>query len=346
MPPRQATQKKGWIFVLNNPTPTEERRIQAVLKENCTWALYQHETGKNGTPHLQGSCSFTTKLRFTAIKRLVAIDRVHWEAMLGAPWQSVAYCSKDDTRTGGNWKHGTLPSKPSSGPKRRDMVQIEYTPQELGLIEPGHLWHWQQRVLTMCQETPDQRTIHWIWEAEGHTGKTAFCKYLVYYEKACLVGGKMADAATALDGFAGVHGYHPKIIIVDIPRCTMNFVSYQTIEKAKDALLFVSKYESKQLLFPTPHVVCFANEPPAYEKLSADRWHVIEIKKDSLDCMPCRAPSPQPQPQPGPAPAAGMAWAPTGIEDLFEEVPASPVIDFESFFPSDDEATNAYPPLN
>lgn len=72
----------------------------------------------------------------------------------------------------------------------------------------------------------------------------------------------------------------PEIILIDVPRALIRFVSYHTIESIKDRLFSSGKYESKDVLLEHhPHIFCFANYPPDREKLSEDRWHVVEIEQ-------------------------------------------------------------------
>ncbi|XP_033106596.1 uncharacterized protein LOC117108618 [Anneissia japonica] len=44
-----------------------------------------------------------------------------------------------------------------------------------------HNWQpkrWQQKVIDLCKEEPDDRTIHWYWDKKGGTGKSTLMKYL------------------------------------------------------------------------------------------------------------------------------------------------------------------------
>jgi len=70
----------------------------------------------------------------------------------------------------------------------------------------------------------------------------------------------------------------PDIIIIDIPRSSINEVSYKSIEGAKDFLVFNLKYVCGMVTGKTPpHVIILANYPPGLSNLSKDRWIVLEI---------------------------------------------------------------------
>lgn len=84
-------------FTLNNPTEGEETIIKnwsAVAR-----GVYQHEIGKEQTPHLQGYLDFKYPLKFSTIKKV--LDRAHIESRRGTAQQAFNYCIKEDTREEG-----------------------------------------------------------------------------------------------------------------------------------------------------------------------------------------------------------------------------------------------------
>lgn len=70
---------------------------------------------------------------------------------------------------------------------------------------------------------------------------------------------------------------HPKTILMNIPRSKTGFVSYTGIEEIKDMFFYSGKYEGGQVCGPQPHVIVMANAEPEFEKMSDDRWDVINI---------------------------------------------------------------------
>lgn len=78
-----------------------------------------------------------------------------------------------------------------------------------------------------------------------------------------------------------------ELVVIDIPRCNENKVSYQAIEDLKNGMLFSTKYESAMCVFDAPHVLVFANFPPERAKLSADRWDVRHVC--AVQAAPVRA---------------------------------------------------------
>jgi len=54
-------------------------------------------------------------------------------------------------------------------------------------------------------------------------------------------------------------------------------MSYTGMEEIKDMFFYSGKYEGGMVCGRNPHVMVFANEPPDYDKMSANRWKVTEI---------------------------------------------------------------------
>lgn len=86
-------QSRNWCYTINN-----WKQADVVLLDNvtCNYIQYQHEIGKNGTPHIQGFICFATNKRLAALKKLH--PTAHWEPMRGRVSDNLAYTSKDETR--------------------------------------------------------------------------------------------------------------------------------------------------------------------------------------------------------------------------------------------------------
>ncbi len=121
------------------------------------------------------------------------------------------------------------------------------------------------------------RNIHWYYETAGKWGKTQTALYMIDQMQATLVSGARKDVCYGIAKLIENTGECPPIVIVDIPRDGSQYVSYAGLEKIKDGAFFSEKFESGMCRFNKPHVVCFANEPPCYEKMSLDRWKVFNV---------------------------------------------------------------------
>lgn len=101
MAPRRPSPRIGWCFTLNNPTEEEIPALSAILDDatKVKYAIFQGETGENGTPHLQGYVEFLNKQRFATAKTILGLERLHLEPRNGSRDQAREYCRKDDTLT-------------------------------------------------------------------------------------------------------------------------------------------------------------------------------------------------------------------------------------------------------
>jgi len=245
---------RNWCFTLNNPTEEEEFSLKVFLEKAAKY-VYQLEEGENKTPHLQGYFELKNNSTFSAVKNKIG-ERFHLEICRNKD-ASIKYCQKAEGRL-------------------KEPV-VKGFPRPLKIIQT--LRNWQQEIVDIIDKEADDRTIHWIWESTGGTGKTALCKYICVNYNAVYCNGKSSDINYMLKClFEEDESKKDDLIcIFDFTRSLENYVSYQAIESVKNGIIFSGKYESAQLLFNAPHVLCFANFPPDTEKLSADRWKIKKI---------------------------------------------------------------------
>ena len=95
---------RRWCFTLNNP-----ERDDLVFPDNVRYAVWQRESGEQGTEHLQGYFELAKPQRLSWCKNV--IPRAHFEIARGTRDQARDYCRKSDTRVAGpfefgEWKNG------------------------------------------------------------------------------------------------------------------------------------------------------------------------------------------------------------------------------------------------
>ena len=253
-PSKQSNQYNYWFFTFNNYTVEQIEQLEQVLRHECKWYIFQEETGEEGTPHLQGTISLKVKQRLTQLK--VINVAIHWEPTKCVK-ASIEYCTKYESRTGRIYYHG---------------IEI---PEPLDLDEP---YGWQLEIMDIIKTKPDKRTLHWYWESIGNIGKSVLCKWLVVKHNALMVTGKSTDMYNMLVRYPTKR----KIIICDIPRASLGYINYGAIEHIKTGLVQSGKYEGHQLVFNSPHIFVFANEPPDCTKASMDRWVIKNIRNEAL----------------------------------------------------------------
>lgn len=246
---KQIPPSLNWCFTLNNYTKND---ISSIVDSTVIDKyVFQEETGESGTPHLQGYIKFIKKLRPKALFN----SKIHWEKTRNVE-KSIAYCSKEDTRSGQIFTNIRL-KKP------------------IKIIKD--LYPWQKRVVEIIEEDPSDRTIYWFWEKTGNVGKSALCKYLVVNHNALIVSGKASDVKYMIVKYHEKHKVYPELIVYDIPRSCENYISWCGIEEIKNGLFASTKYECEMVVMNSPHLICFANFKPDKEIISKDRWDITNL---------------------------------------------------------------------
>lgn len=257
---------RAWLLVLNNPIDHNITHIDqltdlwAHLK--CAGWVIQLEQGAEGTPHYQGVVRFENQIQFSTIRAL--LPAIHWEVCRS--WKAqIHYCCKADTRINGPWIHNVKITPPESI-------------RTISVLRP-----WQETIdntISTQLEAQDDRTINWYWEADGNVGKTALAKYLCVKHKhlnPIYLCGKASDIKCAIAKMVQKET-PPKLCIFGFVRDMESYISYQGIEEAKDGIFFSGKYESGMCMYNSPIVVCLSNFEPDQDRMSLDRWNVVDIK--------------------------------------------------------------------
>lgn len=146
---------------------------------------------------------------------------------------------------------------------------------------------WQEFVIFKIDEKPDGRSVYWIYDQKGKSGKSVLGDYLDdhpdYCDKVYFTDdmGNSRECATIMESlFAG--GWRGNTIIVDLTRCTEHHDRmYDYLEKVANGRITSQKYRGKRIKFNKPHVFVMANYLPHYDKMSLDRWQIYEIENNT-----------------------------------------------------------------
>lgn len=251
---KQISPAKRWCFTWNNYIEDWAQHLDPIISSKFHKYCIGKEVGENGTPHLQGYVEFKKKIRPFSLK---LSEKIWWKKCKGNRQSNLDYCSKDGDFI------SNFPTKKVEKPKYK--IDIVF-------------WDWQKRVHQILSKEPDDRSIHWIWEPEGCKGKTTFQKWVfLNMDKVVVISGKGSDIKNCIVTYQNKNHCLPKIVLINIPRTSMNYVSYTGIEEIKDMFFYSPKYEGGMVCGPNPHVMIFANSEPDFAAMSDDRWQVTRI---------------------------------------------------------------------
>lgn len=252
---KQGNQFIGWFFTFNNYDQEDILALRLLFDRKCKEYVFQEETGENGTKHLQGAIKLNKRARLTEMKKID--NRIHWEITRHST-AADKYSCKENTRTG----------KIYTNKKIKAFIR---TKSKFDTLKP------REEIMEIIQQEPDNRSINWIYSHEGGVGKTSTAAYLERnYEGVCIVNGKGTDIKNSV--ITHINNDNPlDILIINVPRCNENHVSYAAIEEIKDGIIYSGKYEGGFANIEHPHVIVISNFAPDLNKLSEDRWNVIKI---------------------------------------------------------------------
>lgn len=234
--------------------------------------IYQEEKTKDENDHIQGFMSFAKRVRFSQVSewfkgaRMDRLSKLWGKNTQKGIMANIKYCSKEHTR-----KPGTTP------------ICKGYIPADADYkIKLKSMSWWQELIeINIFNVEPDDRTIWWFYDTKGGIGKTIFQKWAFQnHNDVVILCGKATDMKHAIVNFKDKTDRLPKIVLINIPRCNKEYVSYQGIEEIKDMMFFSGKYEGGMICGKNPHVIVFANDRPNKEKMSEDRWRICNIEKN------------------------------------------------------------------
>lgn len=301
-------QSRKWCFTINNYAESDYRNLidigGSLERNGLRYLVVGRERGSdNGTPHLQGYIIFNDRKRLGGVKSVIG-SRAHCEASRGSEVQASEYCKKD----GDFSEFGEL-SRPVGRPKQPSVADfcawvatqspMDVTEQSCAVNFPA-LWlryggrllslsmhlslhqqletrplrGWQCDLEAELKEEPDDRKVKFVVDHDGGKGKSFFIRwmYTSMPEKVQMLGiGKRDDIAFVVDK-------SKSIFLLNVPRGGMEFLQYTILEQLKDRLVYSPKYHGEmKILTSKCHVVVFCNEHPLMDKMSLDRYDILEI---------------------------------------------------------------------
>lgn len=271
---------KSWVFTIQavkgSTLPGEQALARALtlLSEK-----YVFQLEKATSYHYQGCCvTRIRKRQRTVLNELVteldvAKSQVTLSPMQGTWEQAKTYCTKSETSIGKVFTN-----------------EILYDGKDIKILEdPEKRFPWQNTVLdilfdsnTSNIKTADDRSILWIEDRLGASGKSKLIKYCCVHND----GIVKISFGTSSQLRSSIIAAGPRLIyFIDIPRTLGSDDSIHSLmsalEDLKNGFIVSSMYgRNETLLLNPPHIVVFTNKECPKQMMSADRWQVYCIDPD------------------------------------------------------------------
>ncbi len=307
--PRSRKQRNFMITVFNYDLKSLLKKLSDTKKFKC-YALQEEICPDTKKPHIQGYIEYNVPRTFQGVKRHLGDNTMHVEPRKGTKTQAVTYCTKQDTRKpdtlphtynirqrGGrrpdlakcitDYLHGTMKAdafrakypqywiqcKTKLNEDKDEIDDTTYMSKLALQFDKAMLRPWQTEAINLYL-AQDDRTILWIYDKTGNTGKSWLTKYIyVKFKNVYLCeNGKASDI---------VYAYKKQpYVCYDLSRSQERIINYMTMEGFKNGKLFSGKYHSKMIIFTPAKVIVFANYMPDTSSLSLDRWAIYKISSD------------------------------------------------------------------
>jgi len=231
------------------------------------WCFQQERSDNTGYLHWQCRISLISKKRADTMRHWIANTMTGWHE---SPTSNPSFHSGDefyvikvDTRINGPWSDRD-DVNPNNIPKRLRNDNMTWRP-------------WQQSVINLINEEPDDRTVNIIINPTGQVGKSTLALWLMARKKAQRIP-QQKDARDIMRMImcCPIRSCY----FIDLPKATSHrdmHSIYAAIEEIKNGYAYDDRYKFTEKLFEPPHIWVFTNVKPDEKLLSRDRWKYWSI---------------------------------------------------------------------
>ena len=303
----QEGQRERWIFTYHNYEENvnygQYLRSSEFMIQRAIWG---YEVGDRGTRHLQGYVELKRSLRLSHVRKI--FRNAFWQGAKGNARANYKYCSKGGKfETIGDFSKEiselgeNAPTRPLSislvvkgllNPVTETQIKYRKSTQSdilffdkiasmLQRLQEKHrlfsewntklLYPWQDQCLVhVMRQGP--REVLWVVGKEGNDGKSFLANVLHI-----LYGFFMSDGSISTRDLCQLVKGRTHGFCFDISRADIEHFDYSTLEAVKNGFIISGKYKGSIRRFPNVPAVVFANNFPANNLLSNDRWKVVVL---------------------------------------------------------------------
>nr|WAE42900.1 MAG: replication associated protein [Cressdnaviricota sp.] len=239
---------RAWVFTCNNYTPEMEEQIQGI---ECSYLVYGHEQGVEGTPHLQGYIEFSSVNKFEQVRKKLVHSRI--APRKGTPQQAAEYCKKDkDYYEKGEISHQGKSQSLVNASKmileKKPMIEVA---KENPMIFIKHFKGMYALQSLMYPKRTTEPYVSWIFGESGR-GKTHIA-----------IGDTPPEEVYSVPSEKWFDGYHQqkKVLIDDIDISKWNF---KFLLRLLDKYPIQVEIKGGMIEFNSPYIYITDEFPPSY----------------------------------------------------------------------------------
>jgi hypothetical protein len=240
-----------WLFTWNNYPPDWKDKMCSIVPEKVKRWMVTAEVGEEGTPHLHWYLHLKKKARLMTILAEAGLPRLHCEKVNNKK-NYIEYCLKDGDAL---W------------------TNIPYQEKIRDPLIDKALYPFQQWVEDICKTPPDDRTIYWVYDPAGCSGKSALVKHLcLSLPRSKMVWGEAKRCFAVI----AKEKIKPHNVFVNLSR-TSSRVDYEALELIKDGHFISTMNDPEECMMNNPHLWVFSNQKPLIYAVTPDRWVFIKL---------------------------------------------------------------------
>jgi len=283
---------RNWVFTWNTDSPEAYAGLRLSLSKVSDTYVFQKEIGLNTKRlHIQGAFKTFNRVRKTTLLTSLA---AHLKETISDPdKREELYKLFQVNRMCGTWEeafaYSTKKETQVDLPVFSDNL-LRYNGEDINMLgEKENRYPWQQNLIEVLFtkdetdiKTPDDRTIIWVTDPKGNTGKSKFVKYLCFNYPNCV---KVSFGTATQLRSALVSVGQKKLYFIDIPRTLGEDDSIKSLisalEDLKNGYVVSTMYgKHSALLMNPPSIVVFSNKHAPKDMMSNDRWITYIIDED------------------------------------------------------------------
>lgn len=248
MPNPQTKRARRWCFTINNPSTLDAYGARLLVRAS-KYGIVSHETGAEGTKHLQGYVNLPNAKTFATIKKW--LPRSHLEQAKGNDKQNQQYCSKEQEDI---YEYGEPDDEKTQGGMEEffNFCKLRKSVNEIATEYPSFYIRYPKAIDRIHslehKERTNQPHVEWLF-GEAGVGKTRYV-----FDKHGYDNVYVKDNTPWWDGYS----QHEVILIDDFD----NQIPYRTLLRILDRYPYNGQVKGSYIAINSPFIYITSEYSP------------------------------------------------------------------------------------